>query len=273
MLQIATKALAVIIIISGLFVMLSSRSKPSHEKEKSETTLTRNDHAPADAPYFDTAHFNIRLHPQGSYYDILKEIAALRSAVKSNISTADSANQVLLLQAAGKSLEEKIVNALIPFWYGTEWDFYGTTDTPGTGKIACGYFVSTVLKHCGFNLNRYTLAQQSAWNEARTLQMSDKVPFINGDHENFATEFKKRYQEGLYMVGLDFHVGFLLLRKGELFFIHSSYIDPVATVIEKIDSSPAFQASRKYCIAEISTNTALLKKWAMEEKIVVRKDN
>lgn len=222
--------------------------------------------------FIDTTELNIRLHPQGDYSNALNEIAMMRLEFEHKLS-AEMNNEDSLLKQAGIFLEEKIVNSLLPFWYGTAWDFNGITDTPGTGKIACGYLVSTVLKHCGFNLNRYTLAQQSAWNEARTLQMSDKVKYFEGDYENFAQKFKEVYGDGLYLVGMDYHVGLLLLRKGELLFIHSSYIPPAEAVMEKIALSPAFHATRGYHIAEITTNLKLLKKWVLQEKVEVRKDN
>ena len=48
-----------------------------------------------------------------------------------------------------------LVDSIFPYWYGTEWDFNGITESPRKGEIACGYFVSTTLKHMGIRLNRY----------------------------------------------------------------------------------------------------------------------
>lgn len=42
-----------------------------------------------------------------------------------------------------------IIDSLMPCWYGTPWDFNGCTTEPGKGSIACGYFVSTVLRDAG----------------------------------------------------------------------------------------------------------------------------
>ena len=232
-----------------------------------------------DEDFIDTMKLNVRLHPQGEYADVLQEISEMRlyfeKEYRCHLSERWhlSLSEDSFINQAGFFLEEKIVNAVLPFWYGTQWDFNGITDTPGTGYIACGYLVSTVLKHCGFNLNRYTMAQQSAWNEARTLQMSDKVKYFEGDYENFAQAFKQVYGDGLYLVGMDYHVGLLLLRKGELLFIHSSYIPPAEAVMEKIALSPAFHATQGYHIAEITTNLKLMKKWILGEKVEVRKDN
>ncbi|WMJ72126.1 hypothetical protein RCC89_02925 [Cytophagaceae bacterium ABcell3] len=47
--------------------------------------------------------------------------------------------------SVGRVFSDYLVNKLIPYWYGTKWDFEGHTDVPGKGEIACGYFVSTTL--------------------------------------------------------------------------------------------------------------------------------
>jgi hypothetical protein len=164
-------------------------------------------------------------------------------------------------------LEESIVNTLIPFWYGTEWDFYGHTATPGKGKIACGYFVSTVMEHCGFAINRYTIAQQAPLYEALTWQMDDSVRVFETDYAGFAAEFKKDNPEGLYFVGLDCHVGFLLYRSGGLFFIHSSYMNPLCVVVEKAGCSIPFNATTRYLVAAISNNKKLIDAWLNGTKI------
>ena len=58
---------------------------------------------------------------------------------------------------------------IFPSWYGTAWDFNGYTEKPLNGEIACGYFVTTTLKHIGFNLNRYKIAQQGPFSITEIL--------------------------------------------------------------------------------------------------------
>lgn len=66
----------------------------------------------------------------------------------------------LILREAGDVFREAVARDIAPFWYGTPWDFNGTTEQPGTGAIACGYFVTTVLRDAGVQLERVRLAQQ-----------------------------------------------------------------------------------------------------------------
>ena len=42
-----------------------------------------------------------------------------------------------------------MTDSVFPHWMGTKWDFNGVSNVPGKGMIACGYFVSTTLKHVG----------------------------------------------------------------------------------------------------------------------------
>jgi len=62
------------------------------------------------------------------------------------------------------------------------------------------------------------------------------------------------------------HIGYLLHRKEEVFFIHSSYYPPVAIVAEIAEISPAFQ-SQVYVVGEISTNEELVKNWILNDTI------
>ena len=48
-----------------------------------------------------------------------------------------------------KCFANAITNTIAPAWIGTKWDFNGITEVPQQGKIACGYFVTTVLRDAG----------------------------------------------------------------------------------------------------------------------------
>ncbi len=51
------------------------------------------------------------------------------------------------IDIASHYLYSKLLNDIVPHWYGTPWDFNGHTNIPNQGEIACGYFVSTTLRH------------------------------------------------------------------------------------------------------------------------------
>lgn len=217
----------------------------------------------------DTEKLLLNLTPTGTYKKVRESVCVIEKQISNTFANAENSKDSLY-QIAKKTLEEYIINKLIPFWYGTPWDFNGYTATPNKGVIACGYFVSTVLLHAGFSLNRYTLAQQNPYLEAVSIQLNDSIHIYRNGFTDFCNNFKKTNVDGLYFAGLDCHVGFLLYRNKELIFIHSSYIDPLCVTIEKVEYSPAFTASQTYCIAEISTNRKLLDAWLNDKVIIIR---
>jgi hypothetical protein len=94
-------------------------------------------------------------------YDSLKQVIRLRRAEFARAyenARNDSARRSVLTQA-GQYLFSQLTGQLFPAWYGTPWAYEGISQVPGKGEIACGYFVSTTLKHADFKLNRYRLAQ------------------------------------------------------------------------------------------------------------------
>lgn len=204
----------------------------------------------SDPTLIDSISLGLNFTPVGSYNAAKNEIAQLRKTKNS-----------------GKDLEDYLLNKIIPHWYGTEWDFNGYTAIPNQGVIACGYFVSTTLLHAGIKINRYHLAQQGGTNEAKSLAIVDSNYRTIWGFDSLQTTMKRDYEDGLYFVGLDNHVGYLYLKNKELYFIHSNYIDD-KVMLEKAKYSQAFQ-SNIYVIAEITTNEELLTKWRKGETVVV----
>lgn len=156
----------------------------------------------------------------------------------------------------------------MPHWYGTPWDFNGHTNSPNDGEIACGYFVSTILKHLDFKVNRYKMAQQAGLNIAIALQPKSKLKtYSNVTFKVLKTKLNHVYKNGIYFVGLDNHVGYVLIKDKELYFLHSSYCDN-KVVIELAKTSPCFQ-SNMYVFAEITTNKTLVKKWILGKQLTI----
>ncbi len=168
--------------------------------------------------------------------------------------------------------ETALLHRIIPQWEGTVWSFEGHTSIPKKGEIACGYFISTTLKHIGFNINRYQLAQQSPINEAKTLALDNKVIEVFDDEpDKIIQKIKEVLPEGIHFIGFDQgHVGYILKKKGELYLIHSNYLDGKVG-IEPIQKSTVFTSFFKFYLVELSTNKQLLEKWIKKEEIIVKK--
>ena len=158
---------------------------------------------------------------------------------------------------------DQLVDKIIPHWYGTPWSFGGHTATPNKGKIACGYFISTTLRDMGININRYKLAQKSPIDEAKMISCGSVITQVEQEtHEKAFEEIDTLTQEGLYFIGFDEgHVGYLLKREGELFLIHSNYLNPVSVCMETLKESRVFNRFTKFHLVAISHNDALLQRW------------
>jgi hypothetical protein len=163
----------------------------------------------------------------------------------------------IVLDSANKFLQEALVNNVFPFWYGTAWDFNGITDNPQRGYIACGYFVSTTLKHCGVNLNRYKVAQQYSHSIVKTV-CSEVAVYTNTTDLLNALKAKPNQ---LYVIGLDNHVGFIAKTDAGITFIHASYFGDAVVESERAAESQILAMSKKYVIGNLSGNKDLIKQW------------
>lgn len=243
--------------MAGLLLFISGCRSVARNEEKEalpivgvQTEVPDTIPAPDDDFAIDTAALGIVLKPRDSYDSMKARVVSLKEQIKD---ATDSVKKI--------TLENILLNDLFPFWYKTPWDFNGISEIPGEGRIACGYFVSTLLKHAGFNLNRFKMAQQGGLEEAKSLAGSAPVDVYPMTAEALQKIFNRKYTEGLFFVGLDFHVGFLLFRNRELYFIHSDYINARGVVFERAITSHAFCASRAYWVTPVSGNRELIEKW------------
>ncbi len=176
------------------------------------------------------------------------------------------------IDSVGKAFEIMMVNELIPYWYGLPWEFHGHSNSPDSGTVACGYFVSTTLKHLGVNVNRYRLAQQSAKNEIKSLLGTNGKIHYFQNSDSVEEKMMETLSDGLYVVGLDFHVGFILKKEKELYFIHSNYRFPAMVIFESVTDSDTFHESKSFYIGGISKSTWFMKRWLQGTRITVIMD-
>lgn len=134
-----------------------------------------------------------------------------------------------------------LVDSLLPCWYGTPWDFNGTTEVPGQGQIACGYFVTTTLRDAGMKINRVKMAQCVEQNLLYDL-CKDFRKFSNKSLSYFV-QAVERSGFGLYIVGLDNHTGYLYHDGKEVWFIHSGVLPPRCALKEKAIQSETLRRS------------------------------
>jgi hypothetical protein len=255
------------VLVTVLFLVSCSNSPNNMQEPFPETSRTGDTRPALRIPDSSSCGFSLT---KGTDYSLTKEeILDQRDRLAASYREQQSeAEKDSFLDSALQVFTDLLVNEIIPYWYGTPWTFEGHTSDPNKGAIACGYFVSTTLKHMGLNLNRYRLAQQGAASEARTLAIdpSNLRRVVVANDEDMMEELVN-IPPGFYFAGLDYHVGFFLRNGSGSYFIHSNYIDGYV-MAERIEASRAFR-SRQYYLANISGNRELAIKWLLNAEIPI----
>lgn len=182
-----------------------------------------------------------------SYSDFLENVKAERKQLK---------NQPI---SEAKEYFFQLINDKIPsYWINTPWDFNGVTRQPGEGKIACGYFITNTMVDLGFNIERVKLAQaaSSVLIDATCV----KTKWCQG-FDALKNYLSSQPKHSVFIVGLDFHTGYLTKENNDCYFIHSNYINAAGVTKEKIDDSEALKASKVFYIGSITANDDFIKKW------------
>jgi len=214
---------------------------------------------------------------QYTYDQTLKKITAVNAPLKRNYRSAIAKRQKeFMVREARQHIFQTLENDLLEEWYGTEWDLNGYTEKPRQGKIACGYFVSIVLRDLGFNLNQKTLGQQASERIILSLVKNpDNVKRYGGyTIETFKKEVLKQ-GDGWYILGLDTHVGFVKVSGDNAYMIHASQgktLFKSGVKKEKLEESAVVIDSDYRVIGKISAEDALIKKWLLNERIKIRTD-
>ena len=172
---------------------------------------------------------------------------------------ANSAEKDSLITVSKAYLLNTISTKVFPQWYGTAWDFNGTTRTPRSGKIACGYFVTTVLKDVGYNIPRVRWAQSASEVFIKKLSHKDDIKrFRNTPIFDIRVHLKES-GNGLYVVGLDSHVGFILVENGDMKFVHSNYYQPeIGVMAEELDSENPLRDSQYRVIGKLFSDEMII---------------
>lgn len=183
------------------------------------------------------------------YKQKLAELESCRSRFASTFEN-DSLHRRTTLNAARAHLLTTLTQDLLPAWYGTPWDFYGTTREPKNGKIACGYFVTTVLQDAGFRIPRIKWAQLAA--EPMILKVAPGAKRYRETPVNGILTWLRQRGDGLYAVGLDNHVGFITVSDNVVRFVHSNYYQrEIGVMAEPLEGNNSFAHSHYRVIGKL----------------------
>jgi hypothetical protein len=173
--------------------------------------------------------------------------------VKQNILNSTEIN----IESSKKLIFNYCVDSIFPAWMGTEWDFNGTTQIPREGKIACGYFVTTIIRDLGFKIDRVKLAQQVS--SAIIKQYCTEIKYFS-DIEKMVSALSSE-TNNLFIVGLDFHTGFLVCENRKLYFVHASYGNPRCVVKELANESAVLASSKTFMTGNFLNPSTIKNYW------------
>jgi len=211
--------------------------------------------------------------PDAARYEVLKGEAERwrKDLAKRHAAARTPAEKEKVLKETREVLETLLPEMMI-CWVGTPWDFHGTAEGPGQGKIACGYFVATVLRDAGFRVDRYKLAQQASQNILRSFVPREAMEVKVGvPYENYAAALNKS-EAGVRIVGLDSHVAFVVTGPKGFRFIHSSGSKPWCVVNEAEEEAEVLRRSNYRVQGLLTGDREVLKRWLAGKEIKVAGD-
>lgn len=227
-----------------LWIFLCSCQHPINEHPKQKVEATIQSHSDTAIPY--------KAYKE-TISSVRKKFALQHQAINDSI-------QALL---AGLWVNA-ISNDFYGYWKNTPWDYNGITTEPGRGTIACGYFVTTILRDMDLLINRVKLSTCTSSQMMKNLVPDQPLKNLSYlAYESF-NEKLKQLGKGVYIIGLDYHTGFIVNDGVENWFIHSNYIGRKGVTKETVMTSSALKASKTRWLVSLTGDKNFLRKWLMD---------
>ena len=196
---------------------------------------------------------------------------------------ADDDERAAIRAETRRTLVDTIADELFPRWLGTPWGLgknsTATRPHEAAMTVGCSYFVTSVLQNAGLALdNRYRFAQAPA------LHIQGSLAPGRGSIHRFLSiapaKLERRIRalgEGLYLIGLNNHIGFVLVRAGLVRFVHASYTGDQQVSDEPLVAAEAIANSQKagYFVSPVfaagadgdEANAWLVERWLEAEAV------
>jgi len=205
-----------------------------------------------------------------TYAVTVEDIEFHRKKLSKQYQLAQSESEQQQIIASARSLLELTMPSLMNCWLGTPWDFNGTATKPGDGKIACGYFVATIMRDSGFDVQRISLAQQASQNIILTFLSREELQIKTGmDYQDYMDQVRK-LPHGIYIIGLDKHVGFLVHNDAGLRFIHSGGL--LKRVVSELQPDAySIEQSNYRVIGNITANDEVITRWLQQKPFLTKR--
>ena len=155
------------------------------------------------------------------------------------------------------------------FWLGTRWGLgLPQIQRPGDGRVNCGTFVGRLLADAGFRVDVRKLQRQPSALIVRTFAPPERIQrFWHAPLPAFLAAVEAM-GPGLFIIGLDLHVGLLVRRPGgELRFIHASIL--TASVVDEPAADALLIGASAYRVVGKALGARNLESWLTGQPIAV----
>ena len=204
------------------------------------------------------------------YQSTLLEIGRTRVELAERYSRSiDEEAREAVIREARDRVFRVLTERILPAWLGTAWSFNGVSRIPGEGSIACGSFVVFTLQDAGFRMP-WKMLRQPSENIIKNLVDPQRIKrFANSAPASKVVRQIQEAGKGIFIVGLEYHVGFLVNRGRETTFLHSSYYPPRQVADENpIGINPFFFS--KYRVAGKLLGDRMMRKWLKGEEFSIK---
>lgn len=248
-----------LIILLGLNVYISYyllfiEGRPKPQPIELETEVVR------DTVKYSYANYLLTIQSADKY----------RNELSREWASSHLGKRMKILDAARLEIINLLYRDIFPFWYGTPWGVKGVTEVPGKGKISGAFFVATTLEHAGFNLDRVAMGQMNTEKFIRTLTDSKNIKRFRDLAFYAFLDSIHIWGEGLYLVGADKHIGYILNANNQLRLIHAASDKPPMVRQERADTSVVLEESKIRVLGKLSADRGLLEKWVTGQPILVK---
>lgn len=177
-----------------------------------------------------------------NYESIINGIQSKREEFQEEYDSASPDEKKDIISQSKEYLLDKISNSIIPAWKGTTYNFSGNSERPGGEEgIACGHYVTTVLKDAGFNIDSDALGQKRARYIIKTFTEKNET-YKDISAEQFS-EYLEEKDDGVYILGLDSHTGMIIKDGEKENLCHAAYYSPLEVTCEDASKSTAIKSS------------------------------
>ena len=210
------------------------------------------------------------------YAAFVEQVAARRSELNTRFAAARGGRaRAAIRDEARRYIVDTLESRVFPAWMGmpSAGGPQATASMPHQAGmyISCSYFLTAALQNAGLVLeSRARFAQApAAWIERALLPPGGQIHRYGNVTPEELERRLVELGEGLYVVGLDIHVGFIVVRDGRAWFVHSSYTPPGTVVREPVVTSEAIALSRRkgYWISPLFRDDRIVELWLRRQPV------